>query len=163
MIAIKLSVEDIRCIKAAELKEELEGVKALILERLEQAETMAAFKKSVTPKIQQQTGLRSAAYQWKEALATAREVLGSMGVTVPPYPLKEWYSRLNAHMRQYGIGEEEVRKLAEYVKANMKLPIKLDFMIRQHERILAGEWAAPQITHFAPTRINIMANKLPDD
>lgn len=164
MILVKISAEDERCAQAAKTVQELEGLREMLLERIEQAKVLKDFRKAKDMKIQRLKSSYSATYTWKDALVTAREVLGSSGVQVPPYPTQSWYASLNAHMRSYGLGEPEVRALAEYVRDNMRTPIKLDFMLRQRERILAGEWAAAN-NRPAPEapRINIYANKLPDD
>lgn len=165
MIKVRISKEDERCARGAETLQELQGLKALLLERIDQAEALNEFRKANKAKVM--AGPRAAPpYHWSHALVTAREVLGNDAVTVPPYPMREWVVKINAHMKQYGLGEPEVRRLAEYVRDNMKTPIKLDFMIRQHERILNGEWVSSpskQIRLGATGRINIYANQMPDD
>jgi hypothetical protein len=133
VVIVRISATDERTIKGAESVSELKGMRELLLERIEQARALLAFRKA-EPKEKKEE-----AFSWKQAVAVAREVLGD-NMTMPPFPDASWYQRLYRTIKHYGMDEAYVRKLAEHARDHMRLPIKLDFMIGQHQRILAGEW-----------------------
>lgn len=133
MITVRISATDERTIRGAETLDEFKGLQQLLLERLEQARALSAFRKA------EPTEKKETAFSWKGAVAVCREVLGD-SMTMPPFPDATWYQRVYRTMKHYGMTEEYVRRLANHALTNMRLPIKLDFLIGQHERILAGEW-----------------------
>lgn len=160
MIQVRISATDERTIKGAESLDELKGLQQLLLERIEQARALLVFRKS-EPKEQKEK-----AFGWKDAISVSREILGD-NLTVPPFPDSTWYQRIYRTMKHYGMGEDYVRKLATHARDCMRLPIKLDFMIGQHERILAGEWDTGKPAPIRMPRESWMTNAketaLPDD
>lgn len=145
MILVRISAEDERIVRGAKSLVELQGAQALIVERIEQARALRAFKKA------EPVEKKDATFGWKQALEIVKRELDN-NVTVPPYPDRQWYQRLSTTIRTYAMDEEYVTKLARHAKANLRLPIKFDFLISQHARVLAGEWdrgaapAAPQVS-----------------
>jgi hypothetical protein len=133
MITVRISATDERTIRGAETLDEFKGLQQLLLERLEQSRALSAFRKS------EPVEKKEKAFGWRAAISVCREVLGD-NLTVPPFPDSTWYQRIYRTMKHYGMTEDYVRRLAEHARDCMRLPIKLDFMIGQHERILAGEW-----------------------
>ena len=106
----------------------------MILAKVEQAETLRSFGREPAPTV------RQSRYTWKDAWKVAQAVLGGL-VTMPLYPDKTFYLRTNSAIREWGIDDAYVQKLCEYVRDNMRTPIRFSFMITQADRILAGEWA----------------------
>lgn len=133
MLAIKLSVREIRLLRSASTSEELKGARELVLAKVEQAETLKSFGKEVKAEKRDYFG-------WKEARDIARTVLGDQ-VTMPPFPDGAYYRRLMNRIRNQGITAETVQAVSEYARDNMRLPISLDFMVGQSDRIMSGEWA----------------------
>lgn len=131
MLLLRISAEDERLIGRAKTEQELAGVVQLVRDRLAQSKLLKEMGRTPTA--------RQFKYGWRDALEAARAVLGDQ-VTVPPFPDDHWYRRITTHVRSYGIDNEKVAAICEYVRANMRLPIKFEFMICQHERILAGEF-----------------------
>lgn len=160
MITVRISATDERTIRGAETLDEFKGLQQLLIERIEQSRALSAFRKSVPSEKKEKP------FTWREAIAIAREVLGD-NLTVPPFPDSTWYQRIYRNMKHYGMTEEYVRKLAEHARDSMRLPIKLDFMIGQHERILAGEWDANKPVPARMGRLNWMTaageQALPDE
>lgn len=131
MILVKLSAEDLRIIQGAKLQEELLGVRQLVLDRVEQAKLLKEFNKQPT--------VRSPGFRWKEALEVAREVLGN-DVTFPKITDYLWYRRINGAIMHDGLDEAYIHALSEYARDNLKMPVKFDFLVCQHRRILEGEF-----------------------
>lgn len=159
MINVRISATDERTIKGAATLDEFKGLQQLLLERIEQSRALSAFRKS-EPKEKKEK-----AFGWKEAIAVAREVLGE-NLQVPPFPDSTWYQRQYTAIRHYGMDAAYVKKLAEHARDNMKMPIKLDFMLGQHLRILAGEWNVGKAAPIPVRKSWMTAAKeqsLPDD
>jgi hypothetical protein len=133
MIRIKISADNERLIRGAKTMPELEGVRALILERMEQAnaERTAAklFPKAGAP----------GKLNWKQAKEVLEVTLGA-DLKAPPFPDPIWYQRVNRTLKTYGLDEAKLTELAEYVKDHLKPPYSMDFIICQHERVLSGEF-----------------------
>lgn len=167
MVIIRLTAEDERCIQGAATLDELQGMRELIRLRIEQSRTLRAFRQAekVPDTSDREVG---APFTWKAALPIVEEVLGKQHVVVPPYPDRTWYARITTTMKQYRMAEADVRKLAEYARDNLMMPIKFEFLITQHHRILKGEWdrvsrgrfGSQQFQHPSTTW---MENKLPSE
>jgi hypothetical protein len=71
VVIVRISATDERTIKGAESVSELKGMRELLLERIEQARALLAFRKA-EPKEKKEE-----AFSWKQAVAVAREVLSS--------------------------------------------------------------------------------------
>lgn len=132
MMLIKLTAEDVRLVRGAQTDSEARGVVQRVKELILQTETLNSFGK--TPK------LRAAGYGWRAAYTTMCEVLGEDKVTKPPFPDSTWFITINNAMARYKMGEPEVRALAEYVRDHLGGSNSFDFLIRQHHRILTGEF-----------------------
>lgn len=153
MITVGLKVGNIRLLRKAKTQAELEGCVAMILQLVEQSETLKSFGKEVKP---------SSKFTWREAKELCDTVLGAENVTTPPYPDGAWFRRHHYVMQRECWTPEQITELAEYVKANMRLPISFDFMLSQGRRILAGEWnRKPDGTR--PSTANWRQDTLPDD
>ena len=160
MITIKLKADNIRLLKAAKTEPELRGVVDLVLERIEQAETMAAFGKKPSPK----TAKELSRYNWKVAKEALGSVLGE-DLRHPPFPDPIWYQRVHRNMKMYDLTEDKLIALAEYAKKNLKPPYSLDFLIAQYDRILQGAYdrktwektTAKPVNHWREN------NQLPED
>lgn len=133
MLVIKLFVPEIRLIEKATTEAELKGIKQLILDKVEVSKTMKELGRAPTMKQAPSMG-------WAKAFAVAKEVLGPKGVTIPPFPDNSWYARINGMLKREGMGEDEVRALAEYARDKMRVPISFDFLICQQHRIRTGEF-----------------------
>jgi len=141
MLVVKLSVADVRLLKAAQTEPELRGVVDMLVAKTEQAEVMRSFGTS-TP--------RPSGYGWKDAWECAKRHLGDQ-VTMPPFPDSRWFGDLNKSVRLWGIDDDYVARLCAHAKANMRLPIRFRFMIQQAERVLAGEWDLKRKPQGAPS------------
>jgi len=155
MILIRLSAQDVRTIQGAKLPDELAGVRQMVLDRMEQAKLLKQFGKE--PKV------RAEDFRWKQALRVAKEVLGD-NVTFPKITDYLWYKRVNGAIMHHGMDAEYVRKLAEYGRDHLRMPIKLDFLITQHTRILAGEFDGQTAAKPAPQTLQEIAGpQLPEE
>lgn len=133
MVIVKLFAGDIRILQSAKTEPELRGAVNMILTKVEEAEALRSLGKTVVPT------KRQSRYTWKQGFDFARTILGD-NVTMPPFPDGTWYERTNRCMREFGIDEDYVRRLAEHARDHMRMPIKFQFLVGQPERILAGEW-----------------------
>lgn len=154
MIVIRLSAEDERIIRGAKLPEELVGARQLVLDRIAQSKLMREFGK--VPKEKPRD------FRWKEALEVAKETLGDQ-VTFPKITDYLWYKRVNGAIMHDGLDAEYVTKLSEFVKANMRLPIKFEFMICQHRRIMEGEFVQQRQESKQVDMRAQMGPELPDE
>ena len=159
MILVRLSAEDERIINGAETEAELQGVQKLLQDRIEAAKVLRVFNKAPT--------VKPRSFRYQEAAEIAREVLGNTHVIVPPYPTQQWYARVNLHIKQFGMDADYIRKLAEYARDNLMMPVNLDFLISNHARVLAGAFdrrkrgnSPNQAPHPSA---GWMADRLPDD
>lgn len=132
MIAIKLSADNVRLIRAAKSEPELRGAIDLVLERLDQAETLKKLGKEVQLKAEKK-------YNWTQARDVMGAVLGA-DLKYPPFPDPIWYQRVHRNMKMHDMGEKELTELAEYAKANLRPPYSLDFLVSQRDRILLGNF-----------------------
>lgn len=131
MIIIRLSAEDEKLITRAQALGELQGIRQLVLDRCAQSRLMKEM--GTEPK------MRNDKFRWKEALAVAKEVLGD-DVTFPKITDYRWYQRVNGAIMHDGMDAEFVMKLSTYAKEHMRMPIKFEFMICMHDRIMKGEY-----------------------
>lgn len=134
MITVKLSADNVRLFKGAKSEAELRGAVDLILERIEQAEALKVFGKEPRAEIK-----AKARYNWKIAKDVMGRVLGDQ-LRAPPFPDPIWYQRVHRAMKMYDLTEEKLTKLAEYARDNLNPPYSLDFLVTQHERVLAGNY-----------------------
>lgn len=133
MLLVKLTAEDLRMIRGARSQAEIEGCLALVKDRILAAETLKKFGKEPGPN-------KSERFRWEAAFKVAYEVLGDR-LTKPPYPEYTWFARISSCIKQYGMDADYVRGLAEYARDNVYgAKLKFEFLICQHERILAGEF-----------------------
>lgn len=133
MLLVKFSAEDLRTIKNARSQGEIEGVLTLVRDRILSADTLKRLGKEPGPN-------KADRFRWEAAWKVCVEVLGDR-VTKPPYPEYTWFSRISSCIKQYGMDEAYVRALAEFARDNVYgAKIKFEFLICQHERILAGEF-----------------------
>ena len=147
MVIVKLSAEDERLLKKAQSLQELEGVRALVLDRIERARVLASFGRK-----EKQTNHENK-YNWKQALDDARSILGEVNVTVPPFPESYYYKRCNTVISRFGINREYMHKLAKYVQDHgMRIPISFQFMLWSHKQILDGEYDGKPGLKGAQTR-----------
>ena len=134
MLLIRLTASDLRLIDKASSEPELQGVRQLVLDRIAQAKVLKEFGK--TPAAPEPR------YAWKDALSTAKTVLGE-AVTKPPFPDYRWFQRINSALKGFGMTDAKVREVAEHALKhllNHRKTISFDFLICQHQRILAGEF-----------------------
>lgn len=159
MLLVKFSAEDLRILERAKTDPEKLGCFQMVTDRIEQAKTLKAAGK---------VGVyRVASYSWQAALKQAKEVLDDT-LTLPPFPDYRWYQRINGVLRQHAFTDEYTKRLAEYAKEHLlkyRKTIGFDFMICQHERILAGEFnnkIGPNTTgaYVAP---DLTTHKLPEE
>lgn len=166
MVIIRLTAEDERCIQGAATLDELQGMRELIKLRIEQSRTLRAFRQAekVPDTSDREVG---APFTWKAALPIVEEVLGKQHVVVPPYPDRAWYVRITTTMKQYRMDEAYIRKLAAHARDHMMMPIKFEFLVTQHHRILAGEWdridRGRQGRQFQHPSATWMQNALPSE
>lgn len=134
MILIKLTVMDERLIASARSQAELEGVRTLVMDRIERAKTLKAFGREERVK-------PATDYTWQKALITARNVLGETNVTMPPYPERYWFVRCGTIIKKYGIDEVYMTRLAEHVRDHgIRLPVAFSFLLWGHDKIMAGDY-----------------------
>lgn len=134
MIKIKLSAQDVRTIRGAESLAELQGIRSILLTRIAEfeRERAAASEKA-------KGSLAGGLPNWKQARAVLEGVLGT-DLKAPPFPDPIWYQRVHRAIKMYGIDHDKLKEIAEYVKAHLKPPYSMDFIVCQHERILAGNY-----------------------
>jgi hypothetical protein len=144
MLLIKLSADEIRRIKAGG-----PGALELVTGAIERAETLRLFGRSETLK------RPSAHITWQRAHRLAADVLGRENVRMPPFPDKAWYIKLATALR--GREEPWVTSVATHCKERLRMPISLDFLISQGDRILNGEF-----DHQTTQRADVTACKLPE-
>lgn len=154
MLLVRFSAQDLRIIERAQTPGEIQGVIDLVRERVAQSKVLKEFGKTPT--------LRVEKYRWKEALKSAQEVLGDQ-VTFPKLTDYMYYQRINRAIMDEGMDHEFVTKLANYVKENMRLPIKFDFMICQHKRIMEGEFPKGRETRTPVAMSQQMGPELPEE
>ena len=135
MITIKLSADNLRLLRAVKTETELRGAVDLVLERVAQAEQLRVFGREPTPAEKRSHGK----YNWKVAVEVMGRVLGK-DLKYPPFPDPIWYQRVGRGMKMYDLNEEKLVALAEYARDNLNPPHSLDFLVNQHERILAGDY-----------------------
>lgn len=158
MLIIKLSADNLRLLRSAVLGSEAEvrGALDLVLERVAQAEEAKKAGKSV----KENDGKR---WNWTVARDAMKKVLGDK-LRFPPFPTNEYYARIYRAMRGYMLDEEKLTEIAEYAKKNLRPPYSLDFLVCQHERILAGEFNANPKKKLPPhTDMTYVIPKLPDE
>ncbi len=154
MITIKLKVDNVRMLRKAKTPAELAGCVALILELVEQSETLKSFGKAPV--------VKRSAFSWKDAREVAGQVLGPDNVTIPPFPDGAWFRGLFYIISRDSLDEAAVRAIAEYCKDNLRMPVSLDFMLRQRERILRGEFNQKKAMS-APAAATWLKDTLPDE
>lgn len=135
MIKIKISADNERLLQKAKTESELRGAVDLILERVSQAKASAVFGKEPAPAEREQLKR----YNWRTAKEVLGRVLGDQ-LRHPPFPDPIWYQRIHRTLKTYDMTEEKLTELAEYAKDRLKPPYSLDFLVCQHERILAGNF-----------------------
>lgn len=158
MLVVKFHAADIRTIMGASTTADIEGAIELVRDRIKAAETLKLFGATTAPNKFERVGNHG--FDWRSAIQTAKEILGQDNVIHPPSPDYTWYRRINSTIKNWNIDAARVVEIAEYVKANMRLPINFDFMICQHPRILAGEFDAT--TQRVPRRDGALNPKGPD-
>lgn len=145
MLGIRLRAADLKMIEKAGSPEELAGCIDLIKVRIEEARTLAEFKKS--PKITESR------FGWKDAATVLHGILGD-SLRYPPHPDRAWYVRLQRTIDGHGLDADYVKTLGEYAKANLKPSYSLDFLITQHLRILAGDFNNKPANSYGSTVMN---------
>lgn len=169
MISINLKVDQVRLLRNAKTEAELRGVVDLVLEKIEQAEVLRDFKRAseAAPKSEGPSGPRIT--PWKRAKDVMGQILGD-DLKVPPFPDRGWFMRVNRYIKLYGLDDEKLTKLAEFAKENMRPPYSLDFLVSQHERILAGNYnrnarrgAASTTPYYVPNWKQADLPQLPEE
>lgn len=164
MITIKLSADNLRLLRGAKSEPELRGVVDMVLGRVEQAEALKVFGKRVQPARSERVNK----YDWKKAKDVMAGVLGD-SLRAPPFPDYTWYQRVHRALKQYDLGEEKLIEIAEYARDHLKPPYSFEFLVCQHERILAGNFdsvgAKRGASASGPTGVipNWRKNVLPED
>lgn len=132
MNLIRISVEDERLFQRAASLQELQGVRSLVLDRLEQAKVLKSFGKIAK--------LKEDNFNWKSVAQIFEEVMGKERVTRPPFPEYTWYQRLSSAIKRFQMDEESTRVLAEYCRDHLRESNSLEFMVMQQRRIMSGEY-----------------------
>lgn len=149
MLLVKFTAKDLRTIETATPESVVSLVKTCIADALRQKQT----------KVEHDPGVRKTMYLWREARDDLKAVLGDK-LIVPPYPDTSWYANVNKAIKEQGMDTAYVTSLANYVKANLNAPYSMDFVIRQHARILGGAWG--KHSSVASTKVNWLNDTLPD-
>lgn len=149
MLLVKFTAKDLRTIETAEPAEVVSLVKACIEDANRQKQN----------KVEHDNHTRKTMYLWREARDDLKAVLGDK-LIVPPYPDTAWYANINKAIKEQGMDTAYVTNLAHYVKANLNAPYSMDFIIRQHARVLGGAWSKHSVA--SATKVNWLNDTLPD-
>jgi hypothetical protein len=131
MITLKLKADTVRRIKQAKTPAELEGCRDMLITLIEQSETLKSFGPV-------KTNREPGQYNWREALDAVASVLGKENVTTPPYPDGTWIRGICWVLRRDCLTLPALQLVAEHARDHLRMPVSLDFLVRQSQKILAG-------------------------
>src|SRR5690348_11857678 len=137
MNLVRISAEDERLIARATTLAELNGIKSLMMDRIEQAKVLKSFGKVAK--------LKDETFSWRDVARIFDEVMGKARVTRPPFPEYTWYQRMGSAIKKFQMDEESTKLLAEYCRDHLRDTNNLEFMVMQQRRIMAGEFDAEQL------------------
>lgn len=161
MLTIKISAADQRIIERAQSLPELEGVRSMIMDHIAAAKLLQEMGRAVPVE-------RPKAFSWGQAWDICEAILGKGSLTRPPFPTNSWYARISGYIKRAGMDEGYVTSLAKHAEEHLRKPISFDFLICQHERILAGGYDGQKDKpdgnpDRTAKRIRASVPKLPDE
>lgn len=132
MKLIKISADNERFLRKASTEAELRGAVDMVLERIEQSNTLKAFKKEPT------AGPKGSPYNWKVVITGLREALGD-DLSVPPFPDGGYVQSVHRYAKMYDVQGDRLSALCERVKrSNLRPPYQAVFLLINYDRIMNG-------------------------